>query len=593
MRRQRDTVHKSIPGKSLPRPDPAEAAAPQDDATFRRRYRTALLAVTLVLFVVICLLSTRPLTWPSSHYNDMAILMAGENFARYGFIARHLLPVYFIGDISDQAGYYTYYSHTAPLCHLFNGLLQTLGIHSLVVMRLICGSLFIVGMLCMTSAFKRAIGSLAAVCGLAFVGTTGWFILYCTGLYDTLNFFFLGLFFLFFMRAVHGEGPVRRLWLVCWLLLLLASMNSYEFIVYAQVFAWAYAWAVGRLRATWRGLVALATAPVTSVGLHFLQVIWALGWAEAWADRLGIGYVRGGASGLATRWQYMKLVPTFLITHSQRLFFWPFHAVVLAGAVCLFVTSRRQANNPASRPGPLLLSLLLASPTWFVAMPYAAVRNDYTIQQLVPLMLAVMGMVSAVVARGLFGRGTPSLERAIALLAGTLLVFGQCSSLWNNAAGQVDELAPIAEAIGPDALPPRVGVLFNAPSVQFAYYLRRPLWKVPNMEPVPPVPFPDSLPVLQKHLPPDWPIRYYLYASWGDPGPFELLTSTCPGRMHVFSPRVGVILFDISALHLPPEKRAPLDPGLKARQLQGQFPTWEIPGIQERMSRLSGRLSGK
>jgi hypothetical protein len=523
----------------------------------------------------------------------MAILMAGENFARHGFIARHLLPVYFIGDISDQAGYYTYYSHTAPLCHLFNGLLQALGIQSLIVMRIICGSLFLVGMVCMTSAFKRALGPVAAVCGLAFVGTTGWFILYCTGLYDTLNFCFLGLFFLFFMSAVHRDGRACRLWLVCWLLLLLAAMNSYEFIVYAQVFAWAYVWAAGRLRATWRWLVVLAAAPVVSVGLHFVQVIWALGWAEAWADRLGIGYVRGGASGLATRWQYMKLVPTFLIAHSQRLFFWPFHAVVLAGAVCLIVTARQPANNAAPRPGPLLWALLLASPTWFLAMPYAAVRNDYTIQQIVPLVVAVMGMVSAVVGRELFGRGTASLERAIALLAGLLLVFGQGVSLWNNAGGQTDELAPIAEALGPDALPPRVGVLFNAPSVQFAYYLRRPLWKVPNMEPVPPVPFPDSLPVLQKHLPPDWPIQYYLYASWGDPSAYNLLVATCPGRIHVFSPQVAVILFDISALHQPPEKRAPLDPELKDHQLKGQFRTWEIPGIQERMARLADRLTRK
>lgn len=534
-------------------------------------------------------MSMKPVTWPASHYNDMAILMAGENFAQHGFFARHLLPVYFIGDVSDQAGYYTCYSHTPPLFHLFNGVLRSLGIHSLAAMRIICGGLFMVGMVCMTSAFRRAMGPLAAVCGLAFVGTTGWFILYCTGLYDTLNFFFLGLFFLVFLRAVHRNGPAGRWWVACWLLLLLASLNSYEFIVYAQVFAWVYALAAGRLRVVWRPLVTMAAAPVVGVGLHFLQVIWALGWAAAWADCLGVHYVRGGVSGLATRWEYMTYVPGFLIRESQRVFFWPVHALVLACAICLIMTSRKQADDLPHQSGPLLWALLLASPTWFLAMPYAAVRNDYTIQQFMPLVLAVMGLVAMVVARVLFGRENPRPVRGFALLAGLLLVFGQMYSLWTNAGGQVDELAPLAEAIGPDALPPRVGVLSNAPPIQFAYYLRRPFWRVPNVEPVPPVPFPDSLPMLQKHLPPDWPIQYYLFASWGDQTPFKMLAGTCPGRIHVFSPQAQVVLFDISALHLPPEKRVPLDPQVRERQLQGTFPTWEIPGIQERMTRLAGR----
>lgn len=180
--------------------------------------------MTLVLLVVVGVLSRKPLTWPLSHYNDMAILLAGENFARHGFLARHFLPVYFIGDVSDQAGYYTYYTHTAPLCHLLNGVLQTIGIRQVPDMRMIYGGLFLTGMLCMCAAFARAVGPAAAICGLAFIGTTGWFMLYGTGFYDSLNFLLLGLFFLFFIRAVQRDGPGGRLWLICWLLLLLGSL---------------------------------------------------------------------------------------------------------------------------------------------------------------------------------------------------------------------------------------------------------------------------------------------------------------------------------------------------------------------------------
>ena len=574
--------------KTAQKPSPA-TEADLEGQVLERRCRVALVGVVLVMFTTVCFLSLKPVTWPASYFNDMAILMAGENYAKHGFIKLHLLPVYFIGDLSDEAGYYTYYSHTPPLFHLFNGLLQTAGIHSLAVMRIICGCLFIVGVVCMYSAFAPAIGPLAAVCGVGFIGTTGWFISYGVGLYDTLNFFFLGVFFLFFMRAVHRDGPAGRLWLVCWFLLMLASMNSYEFILYAQVFAWAYAWAAGRLRAAWRPLLLLALAPVVSIGLHFLQVVWALGWTAAWADRLGFSYVRGGIDGLSARWDYMKRLPGFLIDMSQQVFFWPFHVFVLAGVLWLIGVSRKRDNDDrALTSGPLLWALLLASPTWFLAMPYAAVRNIYTVQQLVPLVVAVMGIVTAVVGRALFAGHTPPVVRYLAALAGIMLLFGQGYSMWDNAQGHKDQLAILAEAIGPDALPPRVGVLTNDGTIPVAYFIRRPWWRVPNMEPVPPIPFPETLGMLQKHIPPDWPIRYYLYASWGDPGPFQLLATTCPGRVLKLSGGQNfLVLFDISNLHLPPDKRPPLDPQVREGQLRGEFPEWQIPGLGERVARLT------
>jgi hypothetical protein len=105
------------------------------------------------------------------------------------------------------------------------------------------------------------------------------------------------------------------------------------------------------------------------------------------------------------------------------------------------------------------------------------------------------------------------------------------------------------------------------------------------MEPVPPIPFPDSLAVLQKHLPPDWPIRYYVFASWGDPSPYRLLVNTCPGRrLNLPWQGASIVLFDISSLHLPAEQRPPLDPEVAARQLRGDFPEWQIPGFRERLA---------
>ena len=102
------------------------------------------------------------------------------------------------------------------------------------------------------------------------------------------------------------------------------------------------------------------------------------------------------------------------------------------------------------------------------------------------------------------------------------------------------------------------------------------------------MPFPESLPKLQSHLAPDWQIRYYLFATWSDRSPFELLAANCPGRkLALPGGRDFLILFDISGLHLPPDKLLPLDPQVRERQLRGEFPDWQLPGFGERLARLT------
>jgi hypothetical protein len=96
------------------------------------------------------------------------------------------------------------------------------------------------------------------------------------------------------------------------------------------------------------------------------------------------------------------------------------------------------------------------------------------------------------------------------------------------------------------------------------------------------------LPALQGHLAPGWQIRYYLFATWGDRSPFAALAAACPGRkLALPGTQNFLVLFDISSLHLPPEKRPPLDPQVRAGQRRGEFPDWQIPGFGQRWARLT------
>jgi hypothetical protein len=406
----------------------------------------------------------------------------------------------------------------------------------------------------------------------------------------TYNCFFLGVFLLSFLRVVHRDGGAVRSAIVCWLALFLTSMTSFEFILYAQVFAWVYVLAAGRFREHWRLLVVMATAPIAGIALHFLQVVWALGWSEALADNLGFNHIRGGLAGLQDRWQTLKDVPAFVQEQSQHLYFWPAQAILLAAIMWLVLSSREQPGTiTARRSGALLVALAIASLTWFAAMPYHTVRHPHTMGQLLPLVFVAMGGTIALIARWLFGPGTPVHQRCLAALVMVVVLFGQVQTLLPASKGQSDGLAILAEAIGPDAFPPRVGILSNAGfPAQCGYFLRRPWWLVPNNDAIPPVPFPDALPKLQRHLAPDWQIQYYLFATWGDRSPFATLAAACPGRkLALPGGRDFLVLFDISSLHLPPGKRPPLDPQVREGQLRGDFPDWQIPGFGERWANLT------
>lgn len=571
---------------------------PGRNPALRRGCNMAAAAIAVVMFIVVCSLSGNDVTWPMDHFSDMHVLMSGENFAKHGFFRLRFLPVLYVGGIGEQPDYYTHYP---PLPNLVNGLMQSvgIGIENLTVMRIFCGSLFIAGLVFMYLGFASVIGPLAAVVGLGFAGTTGYFFSYSICLHQhCYNVLFMGLFFYLFLRAVHSDSAPRWVWATCWVALMLESLASFDFILYPQIFAWLYVLATGRIRRYWRALLLLAAAPLAGQALHMLQNIWAVGWDQTMKDSMGYGLYTQ-----KSRWETWGDAWNAGIGHSQALYYWPWPLVLVMGVVWLGLDGRREEEAPApSRwKGALLLGVGVAGVGWSVAMPAHTGSHPHTASQFFPLVFLVMGGVGAMLIQWLRQRETGASMRVLAVAAGLVLIVAQIQNI-NRVTEQRGTLPSVmlAEAIGKDALEPNVGVLSNIDGeAQFAFFIRRPAWRCPNWLRNP---FPQAIPTLQAHLPADWKLKYYVFIGRGNRQPFETLARNCQGRMAIpLAPDAKpellqayvqqgyyAILFDISPLH-PGYNGPPLDPAVQEKQLRGEFARWDLPGFLDRWHKVLDR----
>jgi len=555
---------------------PTATQAEVDNLALRRRCHVAAGIVAVVMVGIVCVLSATNLMWPSDSYSDINILVSGKNLATHGLLSLHMLPVHYPTPTTENAFYYLHYP---PLPDVINCILQSLGITHLAAMRMITGLLFISGLLCMYWAFSWELGPLAAVCGLAFLATSAYFVSYAVSLHQhAYNAFVLGLFLLFLTRAVRTNGFRRKPLMACWAILMVGSLASYEFILYCQIFAWVYVLASGQIRRHWRSLLILATAPMVGVGLHFLQNCWAVGLAGALTDGLGYGqYLEKG------RWHWLKQLPDLYFSRTGQRFYWPWPALLALGTISLVLadyTSR--SAEPRRRASALLLALTTASLGWYLFMPRHAAIHEHTMNQLFPLAFAVMGCTIALIGQWLLKPGQSLPGRLLAALVLLVFVGGQARTITTR----LDEWKPsfggIIEAIGPDALPEKAAIVSNIGlEPHMGYFLQRPFCRAPRYDRS----FPECLPEFRTHLPEDWTLNHYVFAGNRKSEPFMLLASTCPGRRLSVAGMTNtmIVLFDISQLHLPPDQRKTLPSAQREKQLRSMFEEWVIPGFNERL----------
>jgi hypothetical protein len=580
---------------SRPRPQsPPEAPAPLSAAKGNRALRicdAAALAIAAAMLLVAVGLSTKPADWPQDAFSDLNTLMSGENFAHEGLMSLRFLPIHYAGPdgLGPERNYYTHYP---PLPDVVNGLVRLAGITSLSGMRLVAAIFGIAGWLLLYRAIARAMSPLAGVIALAFVAGSGYFLGYAISVQQHgFNAFFLGLFLLFFLRAVHEEKPGPWPWAVCWAALMLESLNTFEFILYPQVFGWVYLLAAGAARRNWKRLLLLATAPAVGVGLHFLQNAWALGWAGAWADRLGYGQYGG-----ENRWAALAKLPRTLAENiNERCFHWPWYVLALLGGAVAAAIWLSRRSRAGWRSSLALLAGAAAAPwAWYILMA-AHAHHPHTVNQIVPLAAACFGAAGAMAATHLFRAGTATGVRIPLAVGGVLIAV----MAYGGQEGVRARLAPrppglslvgVAEALGRvPCVPDKSAILFNAtPEAHLAYFVRH----YATLCPMRGLPFPDSLPHLQRCLPEGWNYSSYLYVLDDQEWLFKLLRENCPGK--VLTIRGGqllpIFLFDIRPLLVPTERRQPLAPARLAAQTGDRLEAWERwspPGLDDELTKIA------
>ena len=522
--------------------------------------------------------------WPGDHFSDMNTLMSGENFATHGLIRLRFLPVHYIGAMTDPPSYYTHYP---PLPNVINGFMQLAGIRGLAATRVLCGLLGVVGLICMYRAFVPDIGPFAAVCGLGFIASSSYFFTYGVSLHQhTYNLLFMGLFFSLLTRAVRSERHAFGLWAGCWIVLMLESLSSFEFIMYPQVFAWVYVIVKRRLGRCWPMLLVLTAAPLIGLALHLLQNIWALGWSGAMAD---VNEAFGKASGATGRgrWAMVKRVPAALLNHSRLCYASPWPALpVLGGAWAMWVGRRDPDRSARRRIGAPIAAALAGALPWYILMPSHAATHAHTASQILPLTFIVMGGVVSLLLGWIAKPDLTTLKRISAALGLLVIVIAQGMVLrerQNRVERSGVSIRYLFEGMGDAALPDKAAVLTNTPfEAQLAYHIRRPLWRTPTRR----IPFCEqTLTSLRERLPDDWTLEHYLFVAPGDPQLVRFLAPVCPGRMLRLpgDARCYVILFDLTYATAPLEQRQMLAPDRQKAQLAGKFPPWRIPGFRERV----------
>lgn len=553
------------------------------ERTLWLRCDIAMAIVCVLMFVWICIFSQFDVLRGGDSWSDVNTFIAGENYATEGLFRLHFLPVHYPGPLSDSPKYYMHYP---PLAEIFNGLLQAIGITDFGFMRIIFGLFFIAGTVFMYRGLGYITGPVGAVCGIIFLASTSYFILYSTSLHShALNIFFLGIFFFVFIRGIHNETGGKWRWMACWITLFTSSMVSFEFIIFFQIFAWLYVLATGNFGRKWRLLLLLATAPVAGVGLHFGQNIWAVGWSAAMADGMGF-HSRDGGLCLARIAATFK-VPNAVMQNSFRYLHvgWPCFAIM---AALTYAIRDKLSSRMNKFGGALLLASLSAPIGWYMFMPAHTIAHHHIINQLLPLAIIVMGCGFAIVLKILQDKSTDIWVRILLISIVTALFLNNAYCIKPLITKPRQNLQRLGRVIGPEGLTSDSAYLCSTSfrGAYLRYFTKRATWVCDAKT------FGDAEFLKKIQNLTDLPVEQFLYYSGGDylnDELFILLASQFPGKQKRFQipgqnePSV-LMLFDIRQLHIREDQREALNREEQEKQQQGIFPQWEIRGFDERLT---------
>jgi len=360
-----------------------------------------ILIVLSILFLVIAI--PRIIFPDLDHGDDWAdadILIAANNFAKFGFIKTRFLP-FFEAEIDAPKGPYLHYP---PLGTIINGGLRILFKNdALYLFRGFALFFSLLNLLFWYLFIKRFSGSVffAFLAGVFYLFNP-FFIYGADSLgqisyADSFRSAILFVFIVFIDAVPKRKSPVL---LLLWSLFFLESLISYEYILYLFLFfiLFKIIFKVKKDSLSFKSILVLFSAPVCGFLLHFLQNIWYLGnislvlqdFRKIALERIGASQDSAFALTISNWWQQVltRNFSLVLIFNYFLLFLGLFAAYLFYQR--LSVKYRRQINLNLR----LLLVLGTCGISWYTVFPSHALAHAYVLF-LVRHLLPVAALVFA------------------------------------------------------------------------------------------------------------------------------------------------------------------------------------------------------
>jgi hypothetical protein len=258
----------------------------------RNNYQLIIIII-LFIFIIVPRLYFSDLDH-GDEFSDANVLNAGENFVKLGFIECRFLPA-FEPQIDAPSNLYTHYP---PLPDIINGLLRL--IFKTDSLRFFRGvSLFFAffNLLFWYLFIKKLTDSeMIGFLSVLFYLTNPLFIFGADSLHQlSYSDFLRSLCFFVFATAIKLPGKKKVYICLLWVLLVIASLITYEYIIYFSLFfiLFRFFFKTTLENLSKRAIILLLLSPIVGFLLHFLQNVWYFGsFHLAFQDLLNVAIER-------------------------------------------------------------------------------------------------------------------------------------------------------------------------------------------------------------------------------------------------------------------------------------------------------------
>jgi hypothetical protein len=343
--------------------------------------------IILILAVIFLAIAVPRILFPDldhgDEWADAENLISGENFYKFGFLKTHFLPFFGIQDETLS----TPYTHYPPLANIISGIVKKVTrSDSLYPFRAVALFFSFFNLLFWYLFIKRFSQSnmFAWLCGIFYVSNP--FFIFGIDALSQISYadFLRSLILFIFIVTIQTQGLRKRLLLIfLWILFLLESLMTIEYLVYLSLFIvlFKYFFKIGKEKFSWKHIFLLFSASLTGFLLHFLKNVWYFGSVTtALRDFKNIVFQRISSSTdspfpltLATWWQYV-IAKNFSLVFLYNYFIL---SLALFFFYLLYQELSPRTKKEIKHPFRLLILLAICGVNWYVLFPSHALAHTY------------------------------------------------------------------------------------------------------------------------------------------------------------------------------------------------------------------------